>query len=117
MSEHWHEEPEDKCYFAALNYLTLIMPLKDAEGIVSALKLAPKRWWFPAKDILRASGLPLLPKKLDEVDNKIEKLEDGTKMNPVLLVRGQPLIIADGYHRVCAAYYYDIDTMVPCRII
>jgi hypothetical protein len=28
-----------------------------------------------------------------------------------------PLHIADGYHRVCASYYLDEDTDIPCRIV
>jgi hypothetical protein len=27
------------------------------------------------------------------------------------------LIIADGYHRLCAVYTFDEDSMIPCQII
>jgi len=27
------------------------------------------------------------------------------------------LIIADGYHRLCAVYTFDEDAMIPCQII
>ncbi len=27
------------------------------------------------------------------------------------------LIIADGYHRLCAVYKFDEDAMIPCRIV
>jgi len=28
-----------------------------------------------------------------------------------------PLIVADGYHRVCASYYTDENTDIPVRIV
>jgi hypothetical protein len=41
---------------------------------------------------------------------------------PVLLVRGDmaknvPLVIADGYHRICAICYYDEDAPISCRVV
>ncbi|OXC78557.1 hypothetical protein BSU04_11230 [Caballeronia sordidicola] len=27
------------------------------------------------------------------------------------------LIIADGYHRLCAVYTFDEDAMIPCKIV
>jgi hypothetical protein len=27
------------------------------------------------------------------------------------------LIIADGYHRLCAVYSFDEDAMIPCQIV
>jgi len=27
-----------------------------------------------------------------------------------------PLIVADGYHRICASYHLDEDADIPCRI-
>jgi hypothetical protein len=27
-----------------------------------------------------------------------------------------PLIVADGYHRICASYHLDENTDIPCRI-
>jgi hypothetical protein len=44
------------------------------------------------------------------------------KLSPILLVRGdsgrdRPLIIADGYHRVCASYYLDENAEVICHVV
>ena len=42
------------------------------------------------------------------------------KLSPLLLFRDKKngkLIIADGYHRLCAVYKFDEDAMVPCKII
>jgi hypothetical protein len=46
----------------------------------------------------------------------------GGLLSPVLLVRGDawrgvPLVIADGYHRICASYYLDEDADIPCRLV
>jgi hypothetical protein len=44
----------------------------------------------------------------------------GEKLSPLLLYRGQrngKLVIADGYHRLCAVYHFDEDAMIPCKII
>ena len=39
-------------------------------------------------------------------------------LSPILLVRSEnKLIIADGYHRLCAIYYLSEDLEVPCRIV
>jgi hypothetical protein len=49
-----------------------------------------------------------------------KKIASGKKLSPLLVVRDQPngkLIIADGYHRMCAVYSFDEDTVVPCKIV
>jgi hypothetical protein len=75
-----------------------------------------------AKDILRASGLPLLPRDNPHVASDLDKIEKRKPLSPVLLVRGdlsagRAAQIADGYHRVCASYYRDENTDIPCRIV
>jgi hypothetical protein len=57
-----------------------------------------------AKDLLRSSRLPLLPATNVHVANDLAKVHDGEMPSPVLLVRcnlltGEPLTVADGYHR------------------
>jgi len=54
-------------------------------------------------DLLRASGLPLADAENPEVARDLSKVKFRTRLSPVLLVRGEPLVIADGYNRVCAA--------------
>ncbi len=77
---------------------------------------------YQGKDILRASGLPALPLDNVHVASDLAKVQAGRALSPVLLVRGDAengvsLQIADGYHRVCAAYHLDENTDVPCRIV
>lgn len=75
-----------------------------------------------AKDLLRASGLDLLARDDPEVAKDMKRVEQGEPQSPVLLVRGRagtgmPLIVADGYHRICASYHLDEDTDIPCRLV
>ena len=44
----------------------------------------------------------------------LAKVAAGTKLSPVLLVRGSPLWVADGYHRVCASYHVDENVSSAC---
>lgn len=111
----WLTDPEAHDYPAAADYLDLHFPNGVVRVIVERLR-KEKTVVKKAKDILRASKLPLLPKDNVHVKANLEKVEKGKLMSPVLLVRGQPLIIADGYHRVCAIYYMSEDLVIPCRI-
>ena len=74
-----------------------------------------------AKDLLRASGLDLLPTDNAHVAADLAKVKRGESLSPVLLVRGEmrrgvPLTIADGYHRVCASYHLDENADIPCHL-
>jgi hypothetical protein len=51
------------------------------------------------------------------VTTDLNKVKLGNKLSPVLLVQGEPLWVADGYHRICASYHLDEKTGVPCRIV
>jgi len=113
----WRKEPEEHDYPAALDYLELVYSTKKSKRIVSKLRLA-KMLKKKAKDILRASRLPLLEKDNVHVSSNIAKHLSGEKLSPVLLVRGENgLIIADGYHRVCAIYYISEDLNIPCKLV
>jgi hypothetical protein len=112
----WLTEPEDHDYPAALDYLELLIDLSLAEQVVSMLEEAPvvsKK----AKDILRASTLPLLSENDPHVAKDLHKIKQGHALSPVLLARGDNLIIADGYHRVCACYHVDPNTEISCKLV
>ncbi len=75
-----------------------------------------------AKDLLRASNLPLLPREEAHVEADLTRIRKGKDLAPVLLVRGDmgqgvPLVVADGYHRICAICYYDENAPIPCRLV
>lgn len=117
LGERWKEEPEAKDYPAALNFLSLLVDPSEAKAIVKALKQRRKIDHFAAKDIFRASGLPHLSPDDMEVLKDLDKVKSGEKLSPVLLVRGFPLWVADGYHRICASYLLGEDELIPCRIV
>ena len=118
--EHWKDMPEEHDYPAAADYLALVLGHPHVEKIISNLRKAEVDF-KKAKDILRASQLRLLPPENQHVAKDLKSVKDGEKLSPVLLVRGDasrsiPLTIADGYHRVCASYYLDEDSDIPCII-
>lgn len=113
----WLSEPEEHNYPAALSYLELLFPTARAAEIVEKLKAAAVST-FKAKDIFRASGLSLLGVSNSHVDKDRQKIASGRKLSPILLARGETrVIIADGYHRMCAVYAMDEDALIPCKIV
>ena len=115
----WLDEPETQDYPAAASYLTLLFDAKRVRGIVSELKAAPVVQ-FKAKDIFRASGLGLLGTSNSHVERDRDKIRAGQKLSPILLVRNTELekvIVADGYHRICAVYSFNEDAIIPCKIV
>ena len=118
--EHWKDEPEEHDYPAAHDYLSLLMPEEAAKELCDRLRTAPlvRR---KAKDLLRASGLPVLGPENVHVAHDLDKVRKGRPLSPVLLVRGRLtagvlLTIADGYHRVCASHHLGENADIPCRI-
>lgn len=116
----WLHEPEKHDYDNAATYLELLN-LIDRDGFIKAAKAENNAFYY-AKDILRASREPLLYADDEHVQHDLQKIHDGKKLSPILLVRGdakgnRPLIIADGYHRVCAAYWVSENSIVQCRIV
>jgi len=116
-SEHWKDKPEAEDYPSAQSYLSLLVGRDAATKLVKALRKQEELAHFAAKDILRASGLPLLGADDSEVATDLKKVKLGEKLSPVLLIQGAPLWVADGYHRVCASYHLDEKSPVPCRIV
>ena len=117
MKIHWMDEPEEHDYPAARSYLTLLMEEHWAEQTTTKLHKADMSE-FKAKDIFRASHLPLLGLSNTHIKHNLEKIKAGEKLSPLLLVRVKgDLFIADGYHRLCAVYSFDEDAMIPCKIV
>ena len=115
----WLEKPELHNYPAARSYLTLLFEEDAARRYVRQLKRAPLSE-FKAKDIFRASGLSLLGVSNSHVESDRRKILAGQKLSPLLLVRSprtSKVIVADGYHRLCAVYGFDEDALIPCKII
>ena len=120
-SPHWKAESDEHDYPAAANYLSLLLTAAQAKRLASSFRKTPISTYL-AKDLLRASRLPLLPTENYHVKKDLKRVKQGLLLSPVLLVRGdlsedRLLIIADGYHRVCASYYLDENAEVLCHIV
>ncbi len=117
---NWTEVPDPADYTSAADYLSLLLPGDTVQLAVERLRhgsMVVRR----AKDLLRASGLSILPEDNPTVARKLRLLKKGKLLSPVLCLRGDLhegalLTIADGYHRVCASYILDEGADIPCRL-
>lgn len=115
----WLSEPEANNYPAALSYLCLIYDVHMANNYVNNLKKAIVSE-FKAKDIFRASNLSLLGISNVHIKKNQQKIQSGDQLSPLLLVRDSingKVIVADGYHRLCAIYAHNEDAIIPCKIV
>jgi hypothetical protein len=116
----WSEKEEGEDFEAAFKYLSLLCSDRKANALVKSLR-GSKVLEHAAKDMLRAAELPLLPSDESHVSEDLKRIQKGKPLAPVLLVRGDlanglPLVVADGYHRICAVVYFDESAAVRCRV-
>jgi hypothetical protein len=115
----WLKQVKPDNFEAAESYLALIYTPKQSVRFVAALRRAePAR--FKAKDIFRASHLSRLGVSNQRVIRDRKKIKAGTPLSPILLVRDErngKVVVADGYHRLCAVYEVNEDLWIPCRIV
>lgn len=119
MKIKWLDEPQKHDYQAAESYLSLSMDDVAAKTASKALEHA-NMTSFAAKDIFRASGLSHLGIGNSPVEKEYARIIRDEKLSPLLLYRDKTngkLIVADGYHRLCAVYKFDEDAMIPCKIV
>ena len=118
---NWSESEEGQDFKAAFKFLSLLCSERKANALVESLRGA-KVVDHPAKDLLRAAQVPLLPRDEPHVDDDLKRIQKDKPLAPVLLIRGDlasglPLMVADGYHRICAVVYFDESAPVRCRIV
>ena len=116
----WSEKEEGDDFEAAFKFLSLLCSDRKASALVKSLRES-KPLEHAAKDLLRAAELPLLPSDESHVSEDLKRIQKGKALAPVLLIRGDaasglPLIVADGYHRICAVVYFDESAPVRCRV-
>jgi hypothetical protein len=117
----WKRKPESEDYEGAHRYMTLLYSDSEAAKLLRALRKA-KSSEYAAKDLLRASGLPLLARDEPHVDADLKRIHKGKPLAPILLIRGAKtqgvsLTVADGYHRICAVCYYDVNAPIRCKMV
>lgn len=116
---NWLALPDEHDYPAAASYLSLIYEPDVVAGFIQKMQQASMSS-FKAKDIFRASGLSLLGISNTEVETDRKKIRHEISLSPLLLVRDSlngKVVIADGYHRLCAVYEANDDTDIPCKIV
>ena len=115
----WLAKVEEHDFAAAASYLGLIYSHAQCKTLVAALGAADLVQ-FKAKDIFRASQLSLLGISNSHVEKDRAQIDKGDPLSPLLLVRDEKngkVIVADGYHRLCAVYQVDEDAWIPCKIV
>ena len=114
----WMPDVEAHNYQAAESYLTLLYTHDQVSKMIAGLRRA-RIVQFKAKDIFRASQLSLLGVSNSHVVKDRMKIRDKISLSPILLVRSKTqgkVVIADGYHRMCAIYQVDEDALIHCKI-
>ena len=114
----WQDDANPDDYEAAGHYLALVDNQKNIDKTLADLK-AGTIVEYKATDLLRAAQL-IVPKADDRpTREQIKKIKHGEPVSPVLLVRVPALrkvIVADGFHRICAAYRIDPDVILHCKL-
>lgn len=114
----WLKRPQPDHYPAAHSFLRLVYSEEMAKSCVRKLKRASVEQ-YKAKDIFRASDLSL-PKNDRYFVKERKKIRKGVALSPVLLVRDRELgklVVAEGFHSVCAAYAFDKESVIACKIV
>lgn len=109
----WAAAPTTDDIADAAWFLTLL-------AVPGPLAVDPLPRSYQAKDLLRAARLTALPRENAGVHKWLGRLHDGVEIPPVLIMAGsldRPLIIAEGFHRVCACYIHDEQTPVECFLL
>lgn len=118
VAPKWLDKPADKDFKAAETYLQLLYGPKRARRYSKKLADAGIEI-YAAKDILRASETPISEVQAFDWAKQQSKIAAGEPLSPILLIRqddGDHLIIADGFHRLCAVFCVDQEAPVPCKI-
>lgn len=125
----WKNEPDHHDYGAAEDYLSLIMGEHAAGNLADRLEMHDEIVEHPAKDIIRAAGFDTFgilttphDRLPEHVRTNLDKIANGERLSPVLLIAGDrthniPLTVADGWHRVLAAYLTDENAVIPAKLI
>jgi disulfide oxidoreductase YuzD len=115
----WLPDVGEHDYSAAESYLRIIYSEDKVSEIVVKFR-SGAFVQFKAKDIFRASQLSLLGVSNSHVEKDRKKILDGERLSPLLLLRDQQngkVVVADGYHRLCAIYSFKEDALIQCKIV
>jgi hypothetical protein len=115
----WLADVAELDYAAAGSYLGIIYSADRVSAIMAKFRRAAIGQ-FKAKDIFRASQLSLLGVSSLHVEKDRKRIAQGKGLSPLLMVRDKrngKVVIADGYHRLCAIYSVNEDASIQCKIV
>ncbi|KAF3996126.1 hypothetical protein [Glaciimonas immobilis] len=115
----WLSAPAKSDFTSAETFLQLLYKPKNCRHLAKKLKRA-KMSKFAAKDILRASATPISEVQAFDWVKQKKEIAQHKPLSPILIVRqknGQPLLIVDGFHRLCALFAADQEVNVRCKIV
>ena len=115
----WLPDVEEDDYSAAESYLRIIYSEDRVSKMMTKFRSATIVQ-FKAKDIFRASQLSLLGVSNLHVEKDRKRISEGKGLSPLLMVRDKrnsKVIVADGYHRLCAIYSFNQDALIQCKIV
>ena len=115
----WRPDAQEQDYPAAESFLSILYSEERVAEMLSKLKRAAIVQ-FKAKDIFRASQLSLLGVSSSHVEKDRIRIRKEKRLSPLLLVRDEhngKVVIADGYHRLCAIYEFNEEAWIHCKIV
>ena len=115
----WLPDVVEHDYPAAQSYLSILYNEDRVADMIVRFRSAGIMQ-FKAKDIFRASQLSLLGVSNWHVEKDRKKIKKDISLSPLLLLRDElsgRVVIADGYHRLCAIYEINEDALIHCKII
>lgn len=115
---NWLYDVEEHDYPAAAAYLTILFNEDRVAEMIAQLRSAAMVQ-FKGKDTFRASQLSLLGISNLHVEKERKKIQNAKSLSTLLLVRepqNGKVIIADGYHWLCAIYELIEDELIHCKI-
>ncbi len=111
----WHDLPRPASFKRAEHYLGLTRDADETARLVARLRTG-KVEMRPAKDVLRATGMPPLPVTDPGVERQLLKIRAGARLRPILLaVSPNGTIVADGAHRLAATAH--VDECAPVALV
>ena len=115
----WRPDAQEQDYPAAESFLSILYSEDRVAEMLSKLKRAAIVQ-FKARDIFRASQLSLLGVSSSHVEKDRIRIRKEKRLSPLLLVRDEhngKVVIADGYHRLCAIYEFNEEAWIHCKIV
>lgn len=112
----WRGEPSKDATLAARKFLALLLDDDVAALVLDHFQETTATRTWKTVDLLRAANLPILKREDPHVTGELSRIANGVKLSPVLVLRGRPPTIVEGYHRICAAYHCDPDADIHVRL-